>query len=89
MNPIIDEDGNQLWYNEHGRFHRSDGPAVIYSDGDQHWYFNGKRHRTDGPAIIYPNGTQLWYIYGNRLTEAEYYDIIQSEEHLTWYLLQL
>ena len=112
MNPIIDKYGNKRWHNEHGQLHRSDGPAVIYSDGaqcwfingkynrldgpaliyhngEQHWFVSGKRHRTDGPAIIYPNGVKRYWIHGHKLTEEEYYDIIQSEEHLNWYLLQL
>ena len=112
MNPIIDESGTKRWHNEAGQFHRTDGPAIIYANGEQHWYFNDKLHRTDGPAIIWPNGDQFWYfngeyhrtdgpaymsadgyqsyyIHGNPLTEEQYYDITQSEEHLNWYLLQL
>ena len=85
---VIHSDGTQYWY-INGKLHRTDGPAVIYSDGDQHWYFNGNPHRTDGPAIIYSTGNQYWYIYGNRLTETQFNDIIQDEEHLNWYLLKI
>ena len=31
-------------------FHRLDGPAIEYSDGEKVWYQNDKLHRTDGPA---------------------------------------
>ena len=34
------EDG-EYWY-LNGKWHREDGPAVIYSDGTQAWYINGK-----------------------------------------------
>ena len=112
MNPVIDSLGTKRWYNELGQLHRTDGPAVIWSDGTQFWCINGKLHRTDGPAIIYstswmewyingklhrtdgpafiqPNGYPEYWIYGNQLTEEEFNDIIQTEEHLNWYLLQL
>jgi hypothetical protein len=34
--PIIDRDGNQLWYNERDRYHREDGPAYIRVMGIKH-----------------------------------------------------
>ena len=89
MNPIIDEHGNKRWYNEQGQLHRTDGPALIYPHGTQYWYINGKPHRTDGPAVIGSDGDQYWYIHGNQLTEEQFNDIIQDEEHLNWYLLQI
>ena len=89
MNPEIDSLGTKRWYNELGQLHRIDGPAIIYTDGYQAYLVNGKLHRTDGPALIYADGYQYWFIHGNQLTEDEYYDITQSEEHLNWYLLQL
>ncbi len=47
------------------KFHRDDGPAIIYSDCSQEWYQNGKLHRDDGPAIIYSDGTRCWFRHGN------------------------
>ena len=52
--------GTKCWYKS-GKYHRDDGPAVIYPDGRQEWYKEGKWHRDDGPAVIYPNGVQRWY----------------------------
>ena len=89
MNPTISESGSKRWYNDQGQFHRTDGPALIYADGYQSYWINGERHRIDGPAVIHPDGYPEYWIYGNKLTEEEYYDIIQSEEHLNWYLLQI
>lgn len=34
-----------------GKFHRKNGPALIYKDGTKMWYKNGYLHREDGPAI--------------------------------------
>jgi len=42
----VDSYGTQIWKNENGYFHREDGPAVIYPDGTQYWYINGK-HLTE------------------------------------------
>jgi hypothetical protein len=38
-----------------GVYHRQDGPAAEYTNGNKYWYFNGKLHREDGPAIEYTN----------------------------------
>ena len=57
-----DEDG-EFWY-LNGKWHREDGPAIIYEDGQLEWWVNGKPHREDGPAIIRADGYQLWYLNG-------------------------
>ena len=56
-------DGTQMWY-QHGKFHREDGPAVIYADGTQMWYQQDQLHREDGPAVICADGSKKWYIKG-------------------------
>jgi hypothetical protein len=65
MNPVMHTDGfgNQEW-RLGGKIHRTDGPAVIRSNGTQLWYINGEPHRTDGPAIVWPDGSQSWYLHG-------------------------
>ena len=60
-NPRIDQYGNKRWFNEQGQLHRTDGPAIIWSDGGTDWHINGRRHRTDGPALTLSAGTQVWY----------------------------
>lgn len=37
----VDHMGNERWY-LNGRFHREDGPAIIYARGAKRWYLNGK-----------------------------------------------
>ena len=62
--PEIDANGNKIWRNANGQYHRLDGPAVIKADGTKGWYVNGKRHRLDGPAIEWADGDKLWYVNG-------------------------
>ena len=58
------EYGSKVWRNPKGELHRTDGPAVIHSDGYQAYWQNGLLHRTDGPAIIRPDGTQEYFQNG-------------------------
>lgn len=46
-----------------GTLHRTDGPAIEYSDGTKKWYINGELHRTDGPAVESAKG-KYWYFEG-------------------------
>jgi len=36
----IDSNGTKCWY-LNGKFHRTDGPAIEYTDGTKHWFLNG------------------------------------------------
>lgn len=52
-----------------GRYHllhRTDGPAVIFPDGDHAYYVEGVLHSIKGkrPAITYEDGTQEYYHHG-------------------------
>jgi hypothetical protein len=68
---VIGTWGMQEWYLD-DELHRTDGPAVIFPNGDTWWYQNGKLHRTDGPAMEYANGEKYWLLNGKTLTEAEF-----------------
>jgi hypothetical protein len=63
-NGIHIEGDDTYWYKE-GIYHREDGPACVYGDGDFTWYINGKRHRLDGPAVKWGNDME-WWIEGKR-----------------------
>ena len=52
-----------------GKWHRKDGPALIFTDGSKYWYLNGRCHREDGPAAIWPDGTKEWFLDGLRHRE--------------------
>ena len=56
--------GKTEYRNKKGKLHRTDGPALITSDGRQEYHLNGKLHRNDGPAIIWPGGYQYYYQNG-------------------------
>ncbi len=66
------EDHNSKgWFNENGKYHKIDGPALIYDYGYQEWYRDGKLHRDDGPAIERADGYKAWYINGTRRPETD------------------
>ena len=57
-------DDRTEYYNENGKLHRTDGPAIEGSDGSKSWWLNGKLHRTDGPAFEGSDGTKEWWLNG-------------------------
>lgn len=50
-------------YNSSMELHRdNDLSAVIWSNGSQCWFQDGKLHRdNDLPAVVYVNGMREWY----------------------------
>jgi hypothetical protein len=60
-NPRIDLTGNKRWWSN-GKVHRTDGPAIEYTDGTKFWVLNGDVHRTDGPAVEWPSGHVQWFL---------------------------
>jgi hypothetical protein len=69
LNGELDKNGDRLWINSEGEWHREDGPAIEWKDGGKFWYINDKLHREDGPAEEYANGTKYWVINGERHRE--------------------
>jgi hypothetical protein len=66
MNTIIGSDGSKRWYNNAGKLHREDGPALIeqFFTTRATYYINGQRHRLDGPAVIWGDGDFEWFKNG-------------------------
>lgn len=64
-NPVTSIFGDKRWFNEAGEYHRVDGPAIVYENGDMSWYLNGERHRSDGPAVVVGTNS-FWYFHGCR-----------------------
>jgi hypothetical protein len=68
------DNGNKYYYIDTGneyydfKYHREDGPALEYTNGDKIWYINGKCHREDGPAVEYADGTKCWYINDKQIS---------------------
>jgi len=65
----INGHGYEEWKLPNGKFHREDGPALEYINGNKLWYINGKLHRENGPAREYVNGDKEWYVNGQRHRE--------------------
>ena len=62
----VDELGTVCHY-LNGKLHRTDGPAVLWSDGFQSWWQNGMIHRIDGPAVSSPKTGYQEYRTQNKL----------------------
>ena len=66
---MIDKHGHKAWFNGKGQFHRINGPAIEYTNGDKIWYLNGILHNPNGPAIDFPNESKEWWLNGKRHCE--------------------
>lgn len=89
----IDKKGHKFWYlpsKGKSYYHRSDGPAVEYTDGSKEWCVDGKQHRLDGPAIEYTNGLRYWYVNGKqhrldgpavKYTDGSRYWYVNDKQH--------
>jgi len=64
----IDNNGNKFYFKAKAMtlFHRQDGPAIEWADGNKSWWVDGKLHRLDGPAVEYANGSKVWWVNGKR-----------------------
>jgi hypothetical protein len=61
----ISKTGSIFYSNENSKWHREDGPAIEYANGNREWYLNGELHREDGPACEYTtNGSKGWFLNG-------------------------
>ena len=60
-----------VWTDEHGHYHRTDGPALIKDDeSDIVWYWHGWRHRLDGPAVeSKTDGVEQYWVLGRRYND--------------------
>jgi len=77
--------GRIEWRNPEGMFHREDGPAIEYKNGDKYWFINDKCHREDGPAVEYANGDKEWYI-NNKYHREDGPAIEYASGHKEWHL---
>ena len=62
----VDEKGTVRWYKDADCtiLHKEDGPAVIWADGEESWWFDGDIHRANGPAVVFADGTKEWRQHG-------------------------
>ena len=81
----VDSYGNRFYYNNAGKWHRENGPAVEYANGSKRWYYKGQLHRTDGPAIEYPNGAKFW-VQNNLLHRTDGPAVEYFNGELQWWI---
>ena len=80
----VDCHGNRFYYNNAGRLHRTDGPAIECPDNSKYWYQNGKLHRENGPAVEY-DGTKEWW-QNNRRHRIDGPAVECSGGHREWWI---
>lgn len=68
----VNNDGSIKWY-KNGLYHRVDGPALEYSNGDKYWFVEGELHREDGPAIEEYDLPKGYFLNGIQYSESEYH----------------
>lgn len=55
-------------------FHNDDGPAVIFSTGEENWWSYGEFHRIGGPAkTLQISGREFYYIGGKEFSNDAYW----------------
>jgi hypothetical protein len=79
------EDGTTTWFDSHGNYHRDDGPALVWANGDKLWYQHGNRHRDDGPAVERVNGDKYWYKH-DEFHRADGPALEYADGTMEWYL---
>lgn len=82
---IIIQPGGTVKYTVKGRIHRTDGPAIEYTDGTKEWYLDNRLHRENAPAIEWSNGTRSWYISG-KLHREDGPAVEYSNGDKEWYI---
>jgi len=64
MKMYINEYGTKIYKNSKGYYHREDGPALEYTNGDKFWYKEGRWHRENSPAREWIDGNKEWWKKG-------------------------
>ena len=73
-----------FYYNENNEYHREDGPAMEFVNGNKFWYKNDLLHREDGPAREYSSGKkEYWY------NDKKYSEIKTDEEWIKFVKLMV
>jgi len=55
--------GTKFWLNSKGHHHRTDGPAVEYTDGRKEWWVNGKQITQAEKEFLARNQPNLYFKY--------------------------
>lgn len=69
MAKFINKVGTIISTNREKRFNNREEPSVVFKNGTEYWYLNGKRHRIGGPAITTSGETKVWFVNGLKSRE--------------------
>jgi hypothetical protein len=84
-NGKLDSENNRFWTDDEGLYHREDGPAFMFNNGDvNNWVIHGLHHRIDGPAIEYNMGDNYdeFFIHGEQITFEEWKEYLINKSGL-------
>ncbi len=79
VNGLVVNCRDKFWFLD-GKYHREDGPAIEFVDGDKQWWLNGELHREDGPACEHADGYKSWFYHGkliNCKTNEEFLKLVK------------
>lgn len=60
----VDLYGTIRFFDNKGKLHNTDGPAVIWNNGTNEYYHHGVLHAEGRPTASFANGTLKWYNKG-------------------------
>lgn len=74
MKIICEEDHDSFIYTilESGLYHREDGPAVVWKNGEYEWIRFDFYENSDGPVFDSPSGFKRWHKGHDFITEQEF-----------------
>jgi hypothetical protein len=73
----------KVWAKEN-LIHRSRGPAVVWSDGEEQWRVDGELHRDDGPAWTRDDGLEVWARDGKLHREGKRPSVLHPNGFALW-----
>ena len=68
----------KLIFYKNRKYHRLNGPAIEYVDGDSMWFKDGLFHRTNGPAIEWADNAKEWWVEGDEYSERKFKKIVKK-----------
>jgi uncharacterized protein YqfB (UPF0267 family) len=74
---VCQRTGIRRYYNNSGQLHREDGPAVIWRDGSEAWFHNGKLIRLATALVLFAVGIQTGMV--ETIMETLYSKTAKSE----------
>jgi len=84
---VVDDAGTTRWFKDAKCkvYHRENGPAIEYYNGDDVWYQDGLLHRIDGPAIERAGGHKEWWQNG-KLHRTDGPAVVFEDGDNYWYI---